>query len=171
MGTRRDDIPGSQRAQIALAALSPERPYGTLTRLAREHVVSRQTIYELAAAGQAVLEQQLTPGRHGPQPVERLLRVDRNRLMRSSVVLSEAGVSERDVAECLAEVLDTRVSTSWVNAELAQREVAAARVNAQWAPTVGDGLSGDEIYSNGAPNLMVIGNDSLYLYALTVSSQ
>ena len=103
MGNRRDDIPGSQRAQIALAALAPDRPYGTLTRLAREHGVSRQTIYTLAAMGHAVLEQQLTPGRHGPQPVERLLAVDRNRLVRSSVVLAEAGVSERDVAGCLAE--------------------------------------------------------------------
>ena len=28
-------------------------------------------------------------------------------------------------------------------------------------------LSGDEIYSNGAPNLLVIGNESLYIYALT----
>ena len=113
MGNRRDDIPGSQRAQIALAALAPDRPYGTLTRLAREHGVSRQTIYTLAAMGHAVLEQQLTPGRHGPQPVERLLAVDRNRLVRSSVVLAEAGVSERDVAGGLAEVLDTHVSTSW----------------------------------------------------------
>lgn len=167
MGTRHDDIPGSQRAQIALAALSPDRRYGTITRLAREHAVSRQTIYALAAAGQAVLEQQLTPGRHGPQPVERLLPVDRNRLVRSSVVLAEAGVSERDVAGCLVEMLDTRVSSSWVNAELARQEAAAARVNAQWTPAVGEGLSGDEIYSNGAPNLMVIGNDSLYIYALT----
>ena len=167
MGTRHDDIPGSQRAQIALAALSPDRRYGTITRLAREHAVSRQTIYALAAAGQAVLEQQLTPGRHGPPPVERLLPVDRNRLVRSSVVLAEAGVSERDVAGCLVEMLDTRVSSSWVNAELARQEAAAARVNAQWTPAVGEGLSGDEIYSNGAPNLMVIGNDSLYIYALT----
>jgi len=167
VGNRRDDIPGSQRAQIALAALAPDRPYGTLTRLAREHGVSRQTIYTLAATGQAVLEQQLTPGRHGPQPVERLLPVDRNRLVRGSVVLAEAGVSERDVAGCLAEMLDTHVSTSWVNAELARQEAAAARVNSQWTPAVGEGLSGDEIYSNGVPNLMVIGNDSLYIYALT----
>jgi hypothetical protein len=28
-------------------------------------------------------------------------------------------------------------------------------------------LSGDEIYSNGRPNLLVVGNDSLYIYALT----
>ena len=167
MGTRRDDIPGSQRAQIALEALSPYRPYGTISRLARENAVSRQAIYAMAAAGKAVLETHLAPGRHGPQAVETTIQVDRNRLVRGSVVLTEAGVSERDISLCLAELLDTRVSPSWVNAELAQREAAATTVNAEWRPAVGEVLSGDEIYSNGLPNLMVIGNDSLYIYALT----
>ena len=167
MGTRRDDIPGRQRAHIALEALSPYRPHGTISRLAREKAVSRQAIYDIAAAGKAVLETYLAPGRHGPQAVETTIRVDRNRLARGSVVLTEAGVSERDISLCLAELLDARVSPSWVNAELAQREAAAATVNAEWHPAVGEVLSGDEIYSNGLPNLMVIGNDSLYIYALT----
>jgi len=167
VGTRRDDIPGCQRAQIALEALSPYRPHGTISRLAREKAVSRQAIYDMAAAGKAVLETNLVPGRHGPQAVETTIRVDRNRLARGSVVLSEVGVSERDISLCLAELLDTRVSPSWVNAELAQREAAATTVNGEWHPAVGEVLSGDEIYSNGLPNLMVIGNDSLYIYALT----
>jgi hypothetical protein len=153
--------------QIALAALAPDRPYRTITRLAHEQGVSRQTIYALAAAGRSVLEKYLTPGRPGPQPDEHLLRVDRNRLMRGSLVLTEAGVSEREVARCLAELLDADVSASWVNAELARREAAAARVNAQWTPLIRETLAGDEIYSNGAPNLLVVGNDSLYIYALT----
>jgi hypothetical protein len=135
--------------------------------LARKNSVSRQTIYDMAAAGKAVLETHLTPGPHGPQPAEATIRVDRNRLVRGSVVLTEAGVSQRDISVCLAELLDTGVSPSWVNAELAQREAAAAAVNAGWHPTVGEILSGDEIYSNGLPNLMVVGNDSLYIYALT----
>jgi hypothetical protein len=135
--------------------------------LARENSVSRQAIYDIAAAGKAVLETHLTPGPHGPQPPETTLRVDRERLVRGSVKLTEAGVSQRDVSECLAELLDTRVSPSWVNAELAQQEAAAAVVNARWRPSVGESLSGDEIYSNGLPNLMLVGNDSLYVYALT----
>ena len=35
------------------------------------------------------------------------------------------------------------------------------------AAAVWETLSGDEIYSNGSPNLLVVGNDSLYIYALT----
>jgi hypothetical protein len=147
--------------------LWPDRPYGTIARLARANAVSRQTIYAIAAAGQAVLETQLAPGRHGPQVGETTIRVDRNRRARGSVVLTEAGVSQRDMAWCLAELLDTRVSASWVNAELAQREAVAATINAQWRPAVGEILAGDEIYSNGRPNLLVIGNSSLYIYALT----
>jgi len=100
-------------------------------------------------------------------PSQKGIVVDRNRLVRSTVVLTEAGVSQRDTTECLREMLDTQLSSSWVNAELAKVEQIAARVNARWEPTVEETLSGDEIYANGAPNLLLVGNDSLYIYALT----
>ncbi|MCD4738730.1 MAG: hypothetical protein K8R89_05660 [Anaerolineae bacterium] len=58
------------------------------------------------------------------------------------------------------------MSFSWVNAELAQVEKSTARVNGQWEPTLEETLSGDEIYSNGSPNLLLAGNDSLYISAL-----
>ncbi len=166
MGTRRDDITSSQRAQIAIRALSPERLWGTVSRLAEEYAVSRKTVYDIAAAGERVLLAGLEPGPHGPAPVEKAVWVDRNRLVRSTVVLTEVGVSQRDVSLCLDELLDTEVSSSWVNAELAKVEKIAARVNGQWEPTLEETLSGDEIYSNGSPNLLLVGNGSLYIYAL-----
>lgn len=167
MGSRRDDIPASQRVPMVLAALSPDRPWGRVTQLAREHGVSRQTIYQMAAAGRAVLTQALAPGRHGPHPPETTVDVDRNRLVRGSIVLTEAGVSQRDISFCLEELLDTPVSPSWVSAHLAQAKAAAEKVNDSWHPASGEGLSGDEIYSHGLPNLLVVGNESLYVYALT----
>jgi hypothetical protein len=135
--------------------------------LANEYQVERKTIYEIAAAGKVVLEKALQPGPHGPQAKEKTVLVNRNRLIRSSMVLTEVGVSQRDVVLCMQELLDSTVSDSWVQAELAKAEKAAAVRNAEWAPTVGETLSGDEIYSNGSPNLLVVGNDSLYIYALT----
>lgn len=81
--------------------------------------------------------------------------------------MTGAGVSQRDIRVCLAELLDTSVSPSWVNAQLAQVEARAGEVNASWQPAIGEGLSGDEIYSNGLPNLLVVGNESLYVYRLT----
>ena len=167
VGARRDDITSSQRAQIAIRVLFPHRPWGTVSQLAEEYDISRQTVYEIAAVGKRVLMTGLEPGPHGPQPDEKRVWMDRNRLVRGAVVLTEVGVSQRDVSLCLEELLDTELSPSWVNAELAKMEKAAAMVNGRWQPVVEETLSGDEIYSNGSPNLLLVGNDSLYIYALT----
>ena len=167
MGTRRDDITGDRRAQIAIAMLAPERVHGTASQLAESYEVSRQTVYDIAAKGRQVLEEGLQPGPHGPYRVEKTIRVDANRVRRASVVLTEAGVSQREVVMCLDELLDTRPSLGWVNRVLGQVEVAAAGVNQAWQPEIGETLAGDEIYANGQPNLLLVGNDSLYIYALS----
>jgi hypothetical protein len=167
MGARRDDMPVQQRMQLALAVLTPQRPHGTITRLAHAVGVSRQTIYALAARAEQVLRRHLAPGSHGPALATHTIQVDPNRLRRGSLVLTEVGVSQRDVAVCLAELLDTTVSVGWLHTALAHLEQAAAVQNAAWQPTTGETLAGDELFSNGLPNLLVVGNDSLYIYALT----
>ena len=91
MGTRRDDITSSQRAQIAIEVLSPHRSWGTVFRLAEKHEISRQTVYEIAATGKRVLVTGMKPMPHGPQPTEKVVRVDRNRLIRGTVALTEVG--------------------------------------------------------------------------------
>jgi len=88
-------------------------------------------------------------------------------LVRASIVLTEAGVSQRDIPFCLGTLWGTSMSPSWVNAELAKAEAAAASINRQWQPAIAELLSADEIYSNGSPNLLMVGTDSLYIYALT----
>ena len=118
MGTRRDDITGMERAQIAIQVLPAYRPRGLVTQLAQKHRVSRQTIYTIAATGKAWLEAKMQPGPHGPCPLEKEVRVDRHRLERSTLVLTEVGVSQRDIGFCLQEMLDTRLSAAWVNMEL-----------------------------------------------------
>jgi hypothetical protein len=135
--------------------------------LAKEYDISRQTVYQVAAAGERALATGLEPGPHGPQAAEKTVWVDRNRLVRGTVVLTEVGGSQRNVSVCLDELLGTTMSPSWVNAELAKVEEAAAAVNERWRPAGNETLSGDEIYSNDSPNLLVVGNDSLYIYALT----
>lgn len=167
MGARRDDISSEQRAQISVEVLAANRARGKVTELAQTYQVSRKTIYEIAAKGQQVLLAGLEPGPHGPSQSEKMIKVDRNRLVRGSVVLTEVGVSHREVTFCLGELLDTAPSPSWVRAELAHVEAAAAAVNQAWHPHIAETLSGDEIYANGQPNLVVVGNASLYLYALS----
>jgi len=167
MGARRDDITARQRKEIAIEVLSPHRPWGTVSRLAGEYGVTPKTVYNIRDAAAQVLEVGLQPGPHGPQPVEKALVVGRNRLLRGTVVLTEQGVSQRGVAACLEELLDTRLSPSWVNGTLAQVEEQATAVNTAWRPQPRETLSGDEIFSHGQPNLLVVGNDSLFIHALT----
>jgi len=167
VGTRRDDITSDQRAQIALTMLAPARSQGTASQLAGSYGVSRQTVYNIAAKGQEVLRRGMQPGPHGPHWGEKTITVNANRMRRGSVVLTEVGVSQRDVELCLGELLDTTPSLGWVNGVLSQVEAAAAAVNQAWQPQMGETLAGDEIYANGQPNLLVVGNDSLYIYALS----
>jgi hypothetical protein len=167
VGARRDNITGIDRAQIAMEMMPSHREHGVVSQLAREFEVSRQTIYNIAAVGKAVLSRAMEPGRHGAKISQKVMRVDREHVERSVVVLTRFGVSQRDIPICLEELLGTRRSSSWVNAQLAQREKVAAVINQDWQPSAEETLSGDEIYSNGSPNLLVVGNESLYIYALT----
>jgi hypothetical protein len=100
MDARRDDIASNQRAQIALEVLSPYRPWGAVSDLAAECEISRQAVYGIAAAGKRVLMTGLLPESHGPGPTEKTVGVDRNRLVRSMVVLTEVGVTQRDISHC-----------------------------------------------------------------------
>lgn len=167
MGNRRDDIVAEQRAQIAIEVLSPHRSWGTITHLQRTYGLSRQGIYDIAAKGFCVLRTGMKPGGYGPQPNPHHVEVNRNRLQRSALALTEAGASQRSVVACLAEALDTKVSLGWVNGQLAQLEKAATSINQQWQPAGDETLSGDEMFANGQPNLLIVGNESLYIYALT----
>jgi hypothetical protein len=167
VGARRDDITSEQRMQIAIEVLRSNRERGKVVELAQTYTVSRQTIYDIGAKGKQGLLQGLQPGPHGPHLDQKMVKVNRDRLVRGSVVLTEVGVSQRDVSFCLGELLDTAPSPSWVNGELAQVEAAAAAVNQVWQPQIEETLSGDEIYANGQPNLLLVGNASLYIYALT----
>lgn len=167
MGARRDDITNEARMQIAIEILSSNREYGTVSNLAQQYDVSRQTVYDIANKGQQVLLVGLQPGPHGPQMGGNTIDVNRNRLVRGSVVLTEAGISQRDVCICLGELLDNEPSLGWVNAQLSKVQETAAEVNQSWHPLVKESLSGDEIYSNGQPNLLQVGNDSLYIYELS----
>lgn len=167
MATRRDDIVVTDRVQIAIEMMSPNRPRGRVTQLAQGYQLSRQALYDIAAKGVESLRQALEPGQHGPQAQEQQVVVTKNRLQRSVLSLSASGVSQRGVMACLSEILDTPVSLGWVNGTLATLEANAQQINQILTPAGGESLAGDEIFSNGSPNLLVVGNESLYIYALT----
>ena len=164
MAKRRDDIVASQRAQITIKMLSPQRPRGCVKDLARDYQLSRQGIYDIAAKGKQILQQELKPGTHGPVAKTETIRVSKQHLRRGVLTLTENGVSQRRVQTCLAELFDRSVSLGWVNGELARFEAAAQQTNERLEPTGKESLSGDEIFSNRGPNLLLVGNESLYIY-------
>jgi hypothetical protein len=165
MAARRDEITGKERLAMGLAILSPERAYGTMTKLSDKWQMSRQALYAMAVKLKDGIETLLSPGPHGP--VAETPWVDDNRLKRMTVVLCECGVSQRGTQKCLSEGLDANMSLGWVNKTLYDAEKAAARVNAMWQPKSDESLSGDEIYSQDQPNLLLVGNESTYVYGLT----
>ena len=126
MGARRDNITGKERADIAIQVLPRSRPHGLVTELSQAYGISRQTVYNIAASGRVLLENGMQPGAHGPYPPQKNVLVDRNRLERGTLVLTESGVSQRDVRSCLEEMLDTHLSPAWVNARLSKLEAKAA---------------------------------------------
>ena len=88
MGARRDDITSEQRAQMVIEVLSSGRAWGKVSELAQTYQVSRKTIYDIAAKGEQILLSGLQPGPHGLQLSEKLIQVNRNRLVRGSVAAS-----------------------------------------------------------------------------------
>jgi len=171
MGTRRDDIPVTIRMQIVQAMNAPARPQGTVRRGAQLFGLSRQAVYDLAAQGTALLAAGLHPGPHGPATAAPTLTVDRHRLLRALVTLTAVGVSQIDIQTCLAELLDSEVSLGWVHAHLHELEGAAAVVNAAWQPASAESLAADELFAYDLAHLLVVGNDSLFLYALQAAPQ
>ena len=122
MGTRRDDITGKEQAQIAIEMLGSYRPYGKVTQLAQKYVISRQAIYRIATIGKTILNQGTEAGPHGARIREKSVRVNREHIERSTVILTKAGVSQRDISTCLEELLETRLSASWVNAQFESKK-------------------------------------------------
>jgi len=167
MGIRRDDITVEQRIQIALEVLSPDRAYGKIRQLADEYNLSRESIYTIGGQAVQVLQSGMKCKQHGPQAKVKTIEIDRSRLIRSIGQLARSGVSQGDTVSCLEEVLDSKVSLGWVNGRLSELETASAIWNKRHKPSIGESLSGDELYANGLPNLLVVGNESLYIYNLS----
>ena len=167
MSARRDDIPVRTRLQLAVEMLNPARLYGRVTHLAQEYQLSRQSLYTLATQAEHLLLAHLTPAPSGPHPPQPRLTVTPQRLQRSILHLTLAGLSQRAVQAILADVLEVPLALGTVNATLARYEARAATCNAAWQPACDEGLAADELFANGQPHLLIVGNDSLFIYALS----
>ena len=131
--------------------LASYRPYGKVTELAKQYQVSQQTLYVIKNKGQAILVNGLEPGAHGSRIKEKQVRVSPARVERSTVILTQHGVSQRDIPVCLEAMLETRPSVGWVNQQLAQREAQAAAINEAWRANITETLSGTRFTRTANP--------------------
>lgn len=168
MSSRRDDITGKDRAQIALRCLAAgERRDGTRAALMAEYGLTRQSIHHIMVQAQAALAEVLAPKGHGPVAKAHGVAVTPGHVLRTIAVLRDCAVSERKIGECLEQILGYTASLGWISGRVSELEQRAAQVNASWRPAIQESLAADEIYCQGVPNLLVVGSESLYIYALT----
>ena len=145
MGSRKDHITGQDRAQIARSCwANGKKRDGTHQRLAQEYQMTRQSVYNIRRKAEEVLPAALEPGRHGPAPWSQMVTVTRHHLVRSVLVLFQHGVSERDLPECLAQMLRSRPALGWISTRLTELAQRAQAQNACWSPAIGEGLAGGE---------------------------
>jgi hypothetical protein len=172
MSRRRDDITGAVRAQIAVQCLAagPEQAAVRQALLA-QYDLTRQSLYNITQRARAGLAELLAPPGHGPMAAVRPIQVTPEHVLRSLLVLADSGVSERKMQSCLTEILGCTPSLGWISGQLQRLGQRAAQVNASWQPALGEGLAADEIFCQARPNLVVVGSESLYIYALTQQDQ
>lgn len=98
--------------------------------------------------GASSVAEALEPGPHGPTAWSNTIKVTREHLMRSVLVLYESGVSERDTQYCLQQMLGIRPALGWVSSQITQASQALD-------PTYGWCAKVFPIYGGVAPSRLV----------------
>lgn len=164
----RSTLPTSSLVPLAASALAGQGEYGVVSRLAREHGLSRQRVYELRDQGRVALEACF---QSDDEAVEGLaLRVGEADIKRAVVALRVVTpASIRDIEDVLPELFGIHWSYGKIQGVLADAEERAAA----WLSGVDlsniDSVALDEMFSQGKPVLGGIDLDFGYLFALDVS--
>ena len=154
-GLRRTDLSTSHKAHLAASAFSRQGQYGATAALARQHGVSRPTVYAAGRTGKAVLEGHF--GRADCSDSLTWVGVDQAQLKRAIVALRVVAPNSLRAIEALLPILYPGVTMSYgsIQAVAVEAESLAAEHNASvdLSPVVGGAL--DEMYSQGDPVLAV----------------
>lgn len=113
-----------QRVQCVSEVLAEEGSYGVVTQVSRSSGVSRQTLYNWKAKGQAALEEVLTPARPQPAACQQIERAVLTRLL-------EGHASYRGIQRCVESLLGEHVSLGTIVAVVqraGERAQQAARL-------------------------------------------
>jgi hypothetical protein len=167
MPFQRDDITIEERVRIVTTVMSQPDRYGLVTRLAREHDLSRQSLYTMLQRGGQALTDSLLPRAPGRPTLSLPLVLDKNRLDRAIVTFTTAGhASLEGVQVCVEEAFDLHRTTGYISGVLKQAGVAAHANLKQLCPPQPIRADLDEIFSGSTPHPTLIDHDSLLILAL-----
>ncbi len=162
-------LEGEQRQQLAVQMLARTEP---VSKLAKQHQVSRKFLYDQAGKGEQALEQAFKSPPPSDEEVLFYLPVTRawlRQVVLGLVLLCHS--SFRGVIAFFADLLDQRIALGTVHNIVQEAVVEARRINA------GQDLSGvragghDEWFQGREPMLAGIDLDSLYCYLLAAEGQ
>lgn len=129
-----------QRAQWSAEMLAHPNQYGLITRLSRQHNVSRPTLYAWRERAQQALLAAFNPSPPAPPPTGSLER-------QVLTVLLDAHASERGIQSCLGCLNEQGISLATINAIVREAEQHALDWMQTNLPTSTRALALDEIYT------------------------
>jgi len=167
MAYHRSDLDLLDRVRIGAAFIDPDRPWGRISDLSRLYATSRETIYTIGRKVQQAVVPILQPQPVGPRPVEKIIRVDANRIDRALLTFQvEGNASIRGAQACLEEVYDVHRSVGYIAAVRQQAEGQAAIENRRWDLGTIDQGSLDEIFRRRLPHLVSVHGPSGLILSL-----
>jgi len=167
MPFQRDDITIEERLRVVTRMMSEPARYGLASQLAREHGLSRQSLYTMLQRGRDALTDSLLPRSAGRPPLSLPLVLDKNRLDRSIATFTTAGHATLEgVQVCLEEAFDLRRSSGYISGVLDQAGVGAHANLGQLCPPKPIRADLDEIFSGSTPHPTLIDHDSTLILAL-----
>ncbi len=158
MPFRLEHITRRMRAEIGCTLIARSGEYGLLTRLAREHGVSRQFLYDLKKRTQEAIQAALALKPLGRTAIDKRLVVDQLALKRAILVLNQAAqASVRAIGECLQEILGVRRGVGMIHGVLKEAAGRARALPTTALPSARPMyLEADELYAAGKPVLEVV---------------
>lgn len=159
----------STRLELAARMMDPYREWGEVTRLAREHKVSRKFLYEQREKVEQAMKEALQPQRPGPREQVESLEINRDFLRRAALVMVTAVPGSIRGIQVVMELLFSKHrAIGWISERLQELSVAATNhitANRLEIPVLGEA---DEIFQGKQPCLTVV--DGRSFLALNLSA-
>jgi transposase-like protein len=165
---RADNLELSKRVEIVLEMWKPipEREWGWVSEIAREHKVTRQVLYKWSNQAREAIEARLMPRQPGPKAKGKEIVVDTDYIRLVTTVMATQKGSLRDIQQGLELMFGVRRSVGYIQDILQRVGEAAAAYNAQAEIPQAVKGEADEIFQGRQPCLTVVDGASFLVLHL-----